>query len=350
MDGHRKVIMLVDDNLSNLKVGKTALADIYDVFTAISAGKMLELLESIAPELILLDVMMPDMNGYEAITVLKNRMETRDIPVIFLTAKSDGESELKGLELGAIDYISKPFSVPLLRKRIEVHLLVEAQKKTLLHYNQNLQKMVAAKTHTVLKMQNKILKTVADLVGFRDTSTGSHIERTQRCLVVLLSALIDDPGYAGQTTGWDVELLQQSSMLHDVGKISISDTILQKPGPLTAEEFSEMKKHAACGVRIIEKIEGDDTDSEFLSYSKIFAGTHHEKWDGSGYPNSLRDTQIPLLGRLMAIADVYEALTSERPYKKPVSCAEAVDIITRGRGSHFDPYLVDLFVKVADQF
>jgi putative two-component system response regulator len=159
MDGHRKIIMLVDDNLANLKIGKNALADSYDVFTAPSASKMLELLETITPDLILLDIMMPAMNGYEAITILKSRPETRDIPVIFLTAKSDGESELKGLDLGAIDYVSKPFSVPLLRKRIEVHLLVEKQKATLLHYNKNLQGMVAAKTHTVLRLQNKILKT-----------------------------------------------------------------------------------------------------------------------------------------------------------------------------------------------
>jgi putative two-component system response regulator len=350
MGGHRKIIMLVDDNLANLKIGKNALADSYDVFTAPSASKMLELLETISPDLILLDIMMPGMNGYEAITVLKSRTETRDIPVIFLTAKTDGESELKGLDLGAIDYVSKPFSVPLLRKRIEVHLLVEEQKSTLLHYNKNLQGMVAAKTHTVLKLQNKILKTVAELVEFRDNSTGSHIERTQRCLGILLSALIEEGLYAEEAAGWDIELLQQSSMLHDVGKISIRDSILQKPGPLTAEEFDEMKKHADYGVKIIEKIAGDDDDSEFLAYSKILAGTHHEKWDGTGYPKGLKNTDIPLLGRLMAIADVYEALTSARPYKEPFSHEKAVDIITHGCGSHFDPDLVNLFVKVADQF
>jgi putative two-component system response regulator len=346
----RKLIMLVDDNLANLKVGKSALADIYTVMTVPSAAKMFERLERSTPEMILLDVDMPEMNGYETIKLLKERPATRDIPVIFLTAKGDSKSELEGLSLGAIDYISKPFSAPLLRKRIEVHLLVESQRAALKNYNDHLQEMVEIKTRSVTKLQNKILKTVAELIECRDDITGGHIERTQRCLGILLSAVLERGMYPGETSNWDVTLLSQSSQLHDVGKISIPDNILQKPGKLTREEFNEMKKHTVFGVSIIERIEEHDEESAFLSYAKVFAGFHHEKWDGSGYPYGAAGRNIPLLGRLMAIVDVYDALTSTRSYKEAFSHEKAVAIIREGRGTHFDPDMVDLFVSVAHRF
>ncbi|MDR1379191.1 MAG: response regulator [Synergistaceae bacterium] len=346
----RKVIMLVDDNIANLKIGKNALSDKYDVFTVLSAEKMLDLLERNTPDMILLDVNMPEMNGYEAIKILKKKEKTRYIPVIFLTARSDNESELEGLNLGAIDYIAKPFSPLLLRKRIEVHLLVESQKQELKNYNDNLQKMVAEKTKTVVKLQNKILRTMADLVECRDNITGSHIDRTQRCLGILVSTMLEEGLYVEIGKSWDLELLLQSSQLHDVGKIAIRDNILQKPGRLTPEEFDEMKKHAMLGVKIIERIEDGDTDTDFFNYAKVFAASHHEKWDGTGYPLGLLKEGIPLLGRLMAIADVYDALTSERPYKKPFPHETAVAIIKEGRGNHFDPALVDIFSKAQAQF
>jgi putative two-component system response regulator len=307
---------------------------------------MFMMLERYSPELILLDIDMPEMDGFGAIEILKEKAATRDIPVIFLTAKNDSESELKGLSLGAVDYISKPFSPPLLSKRIELHLQLR-------DFNNNLQRMVAEKTKTVVKLQNKILKTVAEIVECRDDITGGHIERTQHYLGVIIRAMFDRNLYASQTSRWDIDLLQQSSLLHDVGKISISDGLLRKPGPLSPDEFNEIKKHADYGVRIIERIEeGDEEDEEnaFLSYAKIFAGYHHERWDGTGYPGGLSGENIPLLGRVMALADVYDALTSVRPYKEAFSHEHAVSIILEESGTHFDPSLVNLFAQVADQF
>jgi putative two-component system response regulator len=360
----RAMVMIVDDNITNLKIAKNTLADIYDVFTVPSAAKMFDLLERNRPALIALDIVMPEMDGYEAIKILKSNAATRDIPVIFLTGKSDPESELKGLSAGAVDYISKPFAPPLLRKRVELHLMVERQKsrledqartlesqqRQLRDFNANLQKMVKEKTGEVLALQSAILKTVADLVESRDDITGGHVERTQHGLSVLVSALEDLGLYRDQMEDWDIPLLLQSSQLHDVGKISIADQILNKPGRLTPEEFDEMKKHVAFGVKIIKKIESSTSESDFLKHAKIFVGTHHEKWDGSGYPSGLSGEDIPLQGRLMAIADVYDALVSVRPYKKASSHEEAVHIILEGKGTHFDPVLTDLFQQVADQF
>jgi putative two-component system response regulator len=345
---------IIDDNPANLRAGKNVLAEHYSVATAPSAEKMFALLNNNIPAIILLDIDMPQMNGYKAIKILKEKPETKDIPVIFLTANTDTENELEGLDLGAIDYITKPFMPPLLLKRIEVHLLVETQKHTLevqqkelKNFNENLQKMVDEKTKTVLELQDAILRTVADLVESRDDITGGHIERTRRGVGLLVEALRDHPQFSEEISGWDIKLLLQSSQLHDVGKIAISDTILNKAGKLSPEEFKEMKKHTTIGVQIIKRIEASTSD--FLKYVKIFAGTHHEKWDGSGYPNGLAGDAIPLQGRIMALANVYDALVSERPYKKAFSHTEAVKIIQEGRGTQFDPALTDVFIKVMEQ-
>jgi putative two-component system response regulator len=360
----RKTIYLVDDDLTNLMVGKKAIADTYEVFTLNSAARLFKMLEKSLPDLILLDVEMPEMNGYEAIKVLKENPQTASIPVIFLTAKSDGDSELHGLTLGAIDYITKPFSPPLLLKRIEVHLLVETQKhvlkaqtkelieqkQELARFNTELKDMVDAKTRTVIELRDALLKTMAELVECRDDITGGHIERTQSYLGALLDAMRKQGVYTKEVSSWDINLVLQSAQLHDVGKIAIKDSILNKPGKLTEEEFEEIKKHTTFGGTIIEKIEENTSEREFLEYAKVFAVTHHEKWDGSGYPKGLKREEIPLLGRLMAIADVYDALRSDRPYKKAFPHEEAVDIILKGKGTHFDPALVDVFMSVAGEF
>ncbi|MDR3138672.1 MAG: response regulator [Treponema sp.] len=350
MDDSRKKVVLVDDNITNLTVGKNILINYYDIFTVPSGEKLFVLLEKIAPDLILLDIEMPSMNGYEVIKRLKAAEKTADIPVIFLTAKNDSTSELEGLSLGAMDYISKPFSPPLLLKRIALHLLVESQKKKLQDYNNNLQQMVEQKTKTILNLQNAILKTVANMVEHRDEITGGHVERTRDYLAILVEALIKNNLYSREITAWDIDFFLQSSQLHDVGKIAIKDYILLKPGRLTEEEFNEMKNHTIFGVRIIEEIEKDSPESTFLKHAKILAGTHHEKWDGTGYPYGYSKDLIPLEGRLMAIADVYDALISVRPYKKAFSHEEAVKIIVDGKGSHFDPTLIEIFLAIADRF
>ena len=348
---------MVDDNLTNLTIGSNALGAYYNTITMDSGGRLLKTLERITPDLILLDVDMPEMNGYETLTILKGKKEYADIPVVFLTAKSDSESELEGLSLGAIDYITKPFSPPLLLKRIELHLLVESQKnelisqqKELIRFNENLQEMVDEKTKTVVELQNTILGTMAELVESRDDVTGGHINRTQGYLRILLNALLKGDCYRDEVSTWDFELVLQSAQLHDIGKISIDDCILRKPGNLTPEEFLKIKEHANIGRKIIEKIEASTSQQAFLEQARILAWTHHEKWDGSGYPDALKGEEIPLQGRLMAIADVYDALISDRPYKKAFSHEQAVAVIKKDSGTHFDPVLVELFLSVADEF
>jgi putative two-component system response regulator len=350
MNNGRQKIFLVDDNMANLTSGKTMLKNYYDVFSIPSANKLFEILEKVIPDLILLDIEMPGMNGYEAIKKLKAEKKSHDIPVIFLTARNDSGSELEGLSLGAIDYIFKPFSPPLLLKRIENHLLIRNQQLALKDYNDNLQQMVRKQTRQVIELQNSILNAVTEMVEFRDDVTGGHIERTQSYLKLLVDALLREKIYWDEVSSWNLEFLIPSAQLHDVGKIAISDAILNKPGKLTADEFEVMKTHASAGEAAIEGIMKTTSENNFLYHAKIFAGTHHEKWDGSGYPRGLKNFLIPLQGRLMAIADVYDALIAARPYKKPFSTQEAEQIIIEGREKHFDPVLIDLFRELSPRF
>jgi putative two-component system response regulator len=342
--------MLVDDNMANLAIGKNMLRDVYEVFPIPSGAKLFEVLERVTPALILLDVMMPEMDGYEAIKTLKEDPRWKEIPVIFLTSKNDERSELKGLSLGAIDYVAKPFSAPLLLKRIENQLLIAFQKKELQNYNDNLQQMVESKTRQVVELQNAVISTVAEMVEFRDNMTGGHVSRTQKYLKILLDRLLLEKVYDDEVSKWDQSFLLPSAQLHDVGKIAISDAILNKPGKLDPAEFEEMKRHTIIGVEAISKISSKTEEHAFLKHAGIFAGAHHEKWDGTGYPNKLKGQDIPLEGRLMAIADVYDALISKRPYKQPLTTAAAEKIIIDGRGTHFDPALIDVFCHVTEEF
>ena len=346
----RKTVILVDDNPINLKLARNTLMGKYDVFTVPSAEKLFQLLEKTHPDIILLDVMMPGMSGYDAIKILKSNPKTLDIPVIFLTAKSDTNSELEGFVHGAVDYVSKPFSPQLLLKRVDVHVLVESQKKELKHINDNLQKIVDEKTEEVLELQNAVLKTMSNLVEYRDDVTGGHVERTEHFLKTMIEEMFEQKIYSEVLESWDIKLFLQSAQLHDVGKIAIRDNILMKPGSLTVDEFEEMKKHTTFGEKVIEKIQEGARESVFLTHARIMAGTHHERWDGSGYPRGLAGANIPIQGRLMAFVDVYDALISERPYKKAFSPEQAVQIIKEGSGVQFDPALVDVFTSAVRRF
>ncbi|MDR0643561.1 MAG: response regulator [Treponema sp.] len=350
MYSKRKRIIIVDDNIINLTMCKSILANQYDIWTMSSGEKLFEILEKIIPDLILLDIEMPDMNGYEVMKKLKAMQKIADIPVIFLTIRNDTNSELEGLRLGAVDYIIKPFSPALLLKRIEIHILMEEQKNELKRYNNDLLQVIEKKSKAILDMQSFALSAVINLVEFRDVQNSGHLERTSHYIKILLDAMFEQKVYYEIITTWDIETVLQSAMLHDIGKISIKDNILLKRNKLNESEFREMKKHTVQGVQIIEKIEQSSSESEFLAHAKLFAGYHHEKWNGTGYPNGLKGDEIPLEGRLMAIADVYDALISRRIYKEPQEHQEVVEVIKSGRGTQFDPFLTDIFLSVADKF
>ena len=343
-------IMLVDDNKTNLAMGKCILGEFYEVYPLPSADKMFEFLKHVKPDLILLDIEMPCMNGYEAITLIKADREYADIPVIFVTAMNSEADEYKGLALGAIDYITKPFSPALLLKRIENHLLIQKQKATLQGFNDNLLGIIREKTHQIFDLNSALLRNMADLVEFRDDFTGLHIRRTQEYLKALVEQLMEDNTYIDELLVWDINIVLLSSQLHDVGKIAVSDTILNKPGRLTSEELEIMKTHVQKGVDAIERMERSAYFAGFLEHAKIFAGAHHEKWDGSGYPHGISGLEIPLEGRIMAIADVYDALISVRPYKNSMTTEESAKIILEGAGIHFDPKLTRSFDKVQNEF
>jgi putative two-component system response regulator len=346
----RYKIALVDDNKANLDTAKSILKERFEVYPVQSGQLLLKIMEQVTPDLILLDVEMPGMNGYETLRQLKISHDLLFIPVIFLSANTDVGSEMEGLALGAVDYIYKPFSAPLLIKRIENHISTAEKTKKLQFYNAHLQEEVDRGRAQVLDLQNAMLGTISELVEYRDEVTGGHIDRTQSYLKLLLEDMVTNGIYKDELDSWDLELVVLSAPLHDTGKIAISDAILNKPGKLTPEEFEIMKKHVDYGVWAIEDMEKRASENSFLHHAKIIAASHHEKWDGSGYPKGLRGHDIPLQGRLMAVADVYDALTSVRPYKSAMSKDRAKQIILEGSGTHFDPELVYSFLRVADRF
>jgi len=339
----KKLIMLIDDDTTCLSAGKAALSETYSVLTVDSGEKALELLKKTKPELILLDIEMQGINGFEVIKQIKANPEYAKIPVIFLTAIDNAINEFEGLSFGAADYITKPFNVLILKKRIETHI-------SLAEYTNNLESLVEKKAAKILQLQDAILSTVAELVEFRDDNTGGHIDRTQAYLQLLVDKLIERQLYTEALKVWDTVEMVHAAQLHDVGKISIPDAILNKPGKLTDEEFTIMKSHALRGKEAIMKIIEKVDESDFLHQAALMAYTHHERWDGRGYPQGLAGEAIPIHGRLMAIADVYDALISERPYKKAFTHEEAVRIISEGRGTQFDPCLTDLFLDIQDEF
>ena len=347
----RKKIIVVDDSPTNLTICKNVLKPYHEVYPVSSATKMFMLTDKIKPDLILMDVEMPEFNGYETVRMLKNSNDLKDVPIIFLTAKSDTSSEMEGLDLGAVDYITKPFVGELLLRRIETHISLIEHKKELEKLNATMHKIIMSKTEQIWKLQNAILHIIAELVECRDEVTGMHISRTQKYLSCLIDKLIEQDLYTDEISTWDLDYTLPSAQLHDLGKIGIKDAILNKPGKLNEEEYETIKLHVNIGVNAINRMEQLVTlDNKFLHHAKIFAGMHHEKWDGKGYPCGLKEYDIPLEGRLMAIADVYDALISARPYKKALTIPEVNTIIKEGRGTQFDPHLVDIFIMVSDQF
>ncbi|MDK9706000.1 MAG: two-component system response regulator [Desulforhopalus sp.] len=336
-------ILIVDDTEENVDILVSALGDLYDITVAIDGETALEILEDFTPDLILLDIMMPGIDGYEVCERLKRQTRTLKIPIIFLTALNEPESEEKGLRLGAVDYITKPFNPFLVKARVKNHLELKMHRD-------NLEQLVQQRTAELELTQEVTIESMGTLAEYRDPETGGHIQRTKHYIKALARQLKKSGKYAFFLNDQTIEALHKSAPLHDIGKVGVPDHILLKPGKLTESEFEEMKKHTIYGRDAISKAEKKLGDGSFLRYALEIAESHQEKWDGSGYPNGWAGENIPFSGRLMAVADVYDALISKRIYKAPFSHSKAVAIILEGRGSHFDPDIVDAFAEVAEEF
>lgn len=348
----KPTILVVDDTPDNITLLCSLLGDQYRNKVATNGVKALQIAESEPqPDLILLDIMMPQMDGYEVCGRLKANPKTQHIPVIFLTAKSQEGDETKGFELGAVDYITKPIVPPILMARVQTHLALEDARKYLARQNEHLEEEVEHRTRQLAALQDAIITAMASMAETRDNETGHHIRRTQHYIKELAKSLSRNPEYTGVLTDKFVDILYKSAPLHDIGKVGVPDRILLKPGPLTAEEFEEMKKHTLYGRDTIIAAEKNlDEPANFLLVARDIAYSHHEKWNGTGYPQGLSGTEIPLSARLMALVDVYDALTTKRIYKDAIPHPEAAKIILDGKGSHFDPDVIDAFLEVQDQF
>ena len=349
----KATVLVVDDTPANLSLMTGLLRDIYKVKAAIDGEKALRIAQSDAPpDLLLHDIMMPGMDGYQVSPRLQANPATRDIPIIFLTAKAGIEDEKMGLELGAVDYITKPISPPIVLARVRNHLALKASADFLRNKADFLEAEVVRRTAEVMAIQDVTIMAMASLAETRDSDTGNHIRRTQHYVKVLAQHLRKHPRFASVLDDDRyIALLFKSAPLHDIGKVGIPDRILLKPGKLTFEEFEIMKTHTTLGRDAIQAAEEHlGMKVEFLNLAKEIAYGHQEKWDGSGYPQGAAGEAIPVGARLMAVADVYDALISRRVYKEGMPHEKAAAIIVQGRGQHFDPDIVDAFVAVQDQF
>jgi putative two-component system response regulator len=350
-NGRKQTILIVDDAPDNLALISSILRDSYRLLIATAGDTALDIASRESPpDLVLLDVMMPDMDGYEVCRRLKEQPRTADIPVIFLTARSQEEDEQRGLALGAVDYIAKPISPAILKARVATHLQLKSARDFLRDKSEYLEQEVARRTREVGVIQDAAMVAVGSLAETRDNETGNHIRRTQHSMRLLALKLREDPRYVDQLTDAMIDLLYKSAPLHDIGKVGIPDRILLKPDKLTPEEFETMKTHTTLGRNSIVAAEKMiDSPHSFLSVAREIAGSHHERWDGKGYPEGIAGKDITLPGRLMAVVDVYDALISKRVYKPAFPHETAVAMIRDGAGTQFDADVVAAFLQSAEQ-
>ena len=345
-------VLVVDDAPENLTVLAQVLADRYRVRAARDGLGALRIAASDpTPDLILLDIMMPGIDGFEVCRRLKSDPATAGIPVIFLTGRSQREDEQRGFALGAVDYISKPISPPVVQARVKTHLQLKASADFLKNQNKFLESEVVRRTREVRAIQDVAVLAVASLAETRDNETGNHIRRTQHYVRCLATHLAGHPRFKSALDEGAIDLLFKSAPLHDIGKVGIPDRIVLKPGRLSPDEFEIMKTHTTLGFEsIVQAEERLGSAVEFLRYAKEIALSHQEKWDGTGYPEARRGEDIPLSARLMAVADVYDALISRRVYKPPFPQDKSLAIMREGRGNHFDPDILDAFLAHTGEF
>jgi len=359
----RSTVLIVDDTPENLTILGETLRPHYRVRAAISGERALHAVTIGAlPDVILLDVMMPDMDGYQVLQALQADAATRDIPVIFVTAMDSVEGETHGLALGAVDYITKPFNPDIVLARVRTHIELAKARERLHDENAWLEREVARRTNENALIRDLSLSALACLAEVRDIETGHHILRTQSFVELLAHHLAGHPDYRAALAGERLEIIVRSAPLHDIGKVGIPDSILLKPGRLTSAEFEIMKKHPVIGADAITRAMAQAANSRsgdgalpggafaFMETAREIALSHHEKWDGSGYPAGLQGRQIPVSARLMALADVFDALSSRRVYKEPLGPEDVTRIIVAERGRHFDPVIVDAFLELRPAF
>ena len=351
MGKKQPVVLVVDDVADNLALARALLRNQYDVKLAASGEQALTMVHSDPPDLILLDIMMPGLDGYETCSRLKADERFRRIPVIFLTAKAEIEDEERGFSLGAVDYITKPLNPSLLLARVHTHLQLKQTQDALNERNEFLEAEIVRRVNEITLLQEVAITAMASLAETRDRETGGHIQRTVHYVKALAEHLRQQGFYEEVLTPEAICLMAKSAPLHDIGKMGIPDMILWKPAKLNSEEFALVQRHPLIGKRAIEgaeKLLG--TSDSFLRYAKEMAYSHHERWNGTGYPENLAGEQIPVSARLMALADVYDAIISRRVYKDPMPHENAVEIIREESGKQFDPGVVQAFLTLADRF
>ena len=351
MNESKPTILIVDDTPENIAILSMLLSTSYRVKVATNGEKALAVAAQEMPDLILLDVMMPVLDGYEACRRLKADPALAEIPVIFLTGKTETDDEKRGFELGAVDYITKPISPPIVLARIKTHLSLKQARDFLKDKNAYLEAEIARRIRQISVIQDVTIVAMASLAETRDNETVNHLRRTQAYVEALIKALRDKPGYKEVLTDDNIHLIVKSVPLHDIGKIGIPDNILLKPADLSQEEFDLMKTHTTLGRDSITRAESLIEEPEsFLRFAKDIACYHHERWDGQGYPERLQTEAIPAAARLMALADVYDALVNRRVYKKAFPHTMARDAILAGLGRQFEPAVVEAFIVAEKTF
>ncbi len=345
-------ILVVDDTPENLAVLAGLLQPYYRVLVATDGRRALRIAcAQPKPDLILLDVMMPGMDGYEVFDHLRAASASRDIPVVFVSAMDNTDAELRGLRIGAVDYITKPLIAPIVLARVHNQLELKQARDLLADQNSLLESEVSRRTAENEAIQEASVRALAHLAEARDPETGNHILRTQGYVRELATRLRAYHAFAPVLTEQDVRTLVRSAPLHDIGKVGVPDAILRKPGPLTRDEWAVMRSHTWLGSDAIERAEGGSSARlPFLTVAREIARWHHERWDGGGYPDGLHGEQIPVSARIMAIADVFDALVSPRVYKPAFGFEVAREQIAAGRGTHFDPVMTDAFLDGFDAF
>ncbi len=337
-----KHIVIIEDNISSLELFERILKPFYKVTLLISSTQALKFLDKNVPDLILLDVNMPDIDAYETLSEIKKDPRLDNVPVLLISELVDINKGFRGFELGAVDVILRDIPKSIIN-RVKLHLEIS-------EYKNDLEEKVREKTEMIEHLQDVMMLSIAELVECRDENTGGHIKRTAGYVKILLDEIIKSGLYADILTPDYVRDVIRSAPLHDVGKIGINDATLFKAGRLDDAEFEHMKNHAELGGQTIQKMINEANCESFLDVAKDMAHYHHEKWDGSGYPQGLKGEEIPVSARIMAVADVYDALTTKRPYKEAFSHEHALEIILEGKGKSFDPKIIEIFEKIHYKF